>query len=107
MAAINFESINVFPHVKAFSVTTNAQELIVPATAQYVIIGNTSASDKIYYGQNGQTDAAAFDTALGFDVPAANAVPVDLPTGSTRATSIFVASHTGTITVQVAFNRRS
>ena len=104
--AIDLEGINSFPHYHSFAAATTATEIKVPETADFVQVQNTDAAILIHIGQNGQTDAGTWVSGKQFTIPAANqAKEIRLNEGSSGAGSIFIASASGTPTVNLEFTK--
>lgn len=97
--AIDLTSVRKFPHFKVFSADVNANEIILPSQCTKVTVG--SVANAIWVGQNDCTDGQTMPSDKFF-VPANNGYPVKLGRGNSRATSIFVASQSGSATIYIA-----
>lgn len=96
--AIDLSTQNKFPHFKAIVIDTNATQISLPSQVSQVTFGSSSSA--LWVGQNGCTDGDPMPSDKMF-VPANNAFSVRIGRGNSRASSVFVASQSGTTTVYV------
>lgn len=94
----DLRGVNKFPHFKVFTADTNANEILLPSQCSKVTIG--SQASHLFVGQNDCTDGDAMPNDKMF-VPSNNSIEIKIGRGNSRATSIFVASQSGSASVAV------
>lgn len=100
MAQRNFQTINVYPAFKTFTVgDASCDEIILPSACNQVSVGCDST--KIFIAQNGyenEDDISASDNAF---IPASNFLIIKLGKGKNRTNSLFVQSSSGSVKIHV------
>lgn len=96
--AEDLRGVETFPYLKAISASTSAVEIQLPSQCNQVTAGSDSAA--IYLGQNGCTDGGALPADKIF-IPSNNLLAVKLGRGNSRASSLFIATGTGTATAYI------
>ena len=96
--ATDLRGVSKFPHFKVFTANTNATEIQLPSQCSKVTIG--SQASPLYIGQNDCTDGDAMPADKMF-VPSNNSIEIKIGRGNSRATSIFIASQSGSASVSV------
>lgn len=100
MAQRNFQSINVYPAFKTFTVGDSAcDEIILPSACNQVSVGCDGT--KIYIAQNGYEDGDDIDTNDNAFIPASNFLIIKLGKGKNRTNSLFVQSSSGNVKIHV------
>jgi hypothetical protein len=88
----------LLPHCHMFTASALLTEIKIPDGASIVKVG--SQDKKIYWCQNGGSDGGSLPDHYAF-VPKDNYYPIEMGRGSNRASSIFVASSSGSATVSI------
>jgi hypothetical protein len=100
MATRDYQSINIYPAFKTFTVGDAAcDEILLPSACNQVSVG--CESTKIYIAQNGYTEGDDIDTTDNAFVPASNFLIMKLGKGKNRTSSIFIQSSSGNVKVHV------
>lgn len=100
MAQRNYQSINVYPAFKTFTVGDSAcDEIVLPSACNQVSVGCDGT--KIFIAQNGYEDGDDIDTTDNAFIPASNFLIIKLGKGKNRTNSLFVQSSSGNVKIHV------
>ena len=100
MAIRDYQSINIYPAFKTFSVGDAAcDEILLPSACNQVSIGCDGT--KVYVAQNGYSHGDDIDTTDNAFVPASNFLIMKLGKGKNRTSSLFVQSSSGSVKIHV------
>ena len=100
MATRDYQSINIYPAFKTFTVGDAAcDEILLPSACNQVSIGCDGT--KVFVAQNGYEEGDDIDTTGNAFVPASNFLIMKLGKGKNRTSSLFVQSSSGNVKIHV------